>query len=80
MVPGILAGTFYRHGNRSHRSRGDPEGLAAAYNFQRIPTIMVFQGGAEIGRIVESPEVSLEHDLLTILQGSTNAAASSASS
>ena len=51
------------------RSRSDPEGLAAAYDFQRIPTIMVFQGGEELGRIVESPEVTLEHDLVRILGG-----------
>ncbi|MEJ2534792.1 MAG: thioredoxin family protein [Gammaproteobacteria bacterium] len=51
------------------RTRTDPQGLAMAYDFQRIPTIMVFQGGEEIGRIVESPEVTLEHDLVRILEG-----------
>ncbi|SHI04395.1 thioredoxin family protein [Ferrimonas marina] len=49
------------------RSRTDPEGLAAAYDFQRIPTVLVHQGGEEVGRIVESPEVTLEHDLFKIL-------------
>jgi thiol-disulfide isomerase/thioredoxin len=51
------------------RSRSDPEGLSMAYEFERIPTIIVHQGGEEIGRIVESPEVTLEHDLVRILQG-----------
>ncbi|MBY5993212.1 thioredoxin family protein [Ferrimonas balearica] len=49
------------------RSRTDPEGLAAQYDFQRIPTIMVRRDGEELGRIVESPEVTLEQDLATIL-------------
>lgn len=51
------------------RSRTDLEGLAMAYDFERIPTIIVHQGGEEIGRIVETPEVSLEYDLLRILRG-----------
>ncbi|GAA4893150.1 thioredoxin family protein [Ferrimonas pelagia] len=50
------------------RSRTDPQGLAAGYDFQRIPTILVHQDGEEIGRIVESAEVSLEHDLVQIIR------------
>jgi thiol-disulfide isomerase/thioredoxin len=51
------------------RSRRDPQGLAAAYAFDRIPTILVYQGGTELGRIVEAPEQSLEQDLLRIFGG-----------
>ncbi|QLE84058.1 MULTISPECIES: thioredoxin family protein [Shewanella] len=49
------------------RQKADPEGLAANYEFTRIPTFIVIQQGEEIGRIVESPEVSLEIDLAKIL-------------
>jgi hypothetical protein len=33
-----------------------------------VPTIIVEQKGAEIGRIIEFPVTSLEKDLLTILR------------
>ncbi|MBW3165916.1 thioredoxin family protein [Ferrimonas balearica] len=50
------------------RSRTDPEGLAAQYDFQRIPTVLVFQEGEEQGRIVERPtSETLEQDLINIL-------------
>ncbi len=49
------------------RTRTDPEGLSAAYDFQRIPSILVHQQGAEIGRIVEAPKSTLEQDLWQIL-------------
>ncbi|MCG9964127.1 MAG: thioredoxin family protein [Shewanella sp.] len=50
------------------RSKQDPEGLAAKYEFKRIPTFIVQQQGKEIGRIVERPTVSLEKDLVEILK------------
>ncbi|ABV85733.1 thioredoxin family protein [Shewanella pealeana] len=50
------------------REKQDPQGLAANYEFSRIPTFIVEQDGKEIGRIVEKPEVSLEADLLGILK------------
>ncbi|SQH78452.1 conserved exported protein of unknown function [Shewanella benthica] len=49
------------------RTKTDPQGLAAQYEFSRIPTFIVMQKGKEIGRIVERPEVSLEIDLAKIL-------------
>ncbi|MCH1926222.1 thioredoxin family protein [Shewanella sp. C32] len=50
------------------RQKQDPEGLAAKYDFKRIPTFMVLQDGKEIGRIVERPTESLEKDLANILK------------
>ena len=50
------------------RQKHDPEGLAAKYDFKRIPTFMVIQDGKEIGRIVERPTESLEKDLANILK------------
>jgi thiol-disulfide isomerase/thioredoxin len=49
------------------RAKSDPEGLAAQYEFTRIPTIIVSQDGEELGRIIERPETSLEIDLAKIL-------------
>lgn len=49
------------------RKKQDPEGLAAQYEFTRIPTFIVMQKGEEVGRIIERPETSLEIDLAKIL-------------
>jgi thiol-disulfide isomerase/thioredoxin len=38
-------------------------------NIHRVPTFIVYQNQAELGRIVESPVVTLEKDLLQILSG-----------
>jgi thiol-disulfide isomerase/thioredoxin len=38
-------------------------------HIHRVPTLIVWEGGAEKGRIVESPVVSWEKDLLTICSG-----------
>lgn len=37
-------------------------------NIHRVPDLIVFEKNAELGRIVESPVISLEKDLLTILK------------
>ncbi|MBN2746533.1 MAG: thioredoxin family protein [Bacteroidales bacterium] len=37
-------------------------------NIQLVPTFILLQNGNEIGRIVETPSVSLEHDLNKILE------------
>ncbi|MBD3179568.1 MAG: prolyl oligopeptidase family serine peptidase [Candidatus Latescibacteria bacterium] len=38
------------------------------YEVERVATFIIYRGGREIGRIIESPEISLEKDLLKILQ------------
>ena len=38
-------------------------------NIQKVPTLIVSKDGIETGRIIESPEVSIEKDLLKILSG-----------
>ncbi|UJF21919.1 thioredoxin family protein [Shewanella sp. OMA3-2] len=50
------------------RSKLDPQGLAAQYEFTRIPTFIIKQKGQEIGRIIERPDVSLEADLMNIVK------------
>lgn len=44
---------------------GEEEGL----NIHRVPTIIVYKNGVEINRIIESPVLTIEEDLLQILDG-----------
>ncbi|MBV7316849.1 thioredoxin family protein [Shewanella sp. NIFS-20-20] len=50
------------------RQKQDPQGLSSHYEFSRIPTFIVHQGNQEIGRIIERPQQTLEHDLVSILK------------
>lgn len=54
--------------NNDSLYRKSPQHEEAGKNIVRVPTIIVEQKGAEIGRIVEFPITSLEKDLLTILR------------
>ena len=45
-----------------------PDNLEAGYDIEFIPTIMVFKDGAELNRIVEYTQETLEQDLLKILK------------
>jgi len=49
------------------RTKRDPGGIAEAHDIQFVPTFVVLQEGAEVGRIVEQPIVSIEHDLAEII-------------
>ena len=49
------------------RSKRDQGGLAEKYKIEFVPTFVVLQNNKEIGRIVETPMVSLEQDLVEIL-------------
>jgi thiol-disulfide isomerase/thioredoxin len=62
---GIPPGRVRLYGvDRTKRGPGhEPEDLAV----DRVPTVVVRKSGVEVGRIVETPKVSWEADLLTIL-------------
>lgn len=47
--------------------RGLEPGYRARYGVELVPTFIVYEGGLELGRIVETPAVSLEADLAAIL-------------
>lgn len=49
------------------RDKQDVLGKFEDYGIRMVPTIIVLQGGRELGRVVESPENSLEEDLANIL-------------
>lgn len=38
-------------------------------NILRVPTLLIFENGREVGRVVESPVISLEKDILAIVTG-----------
>ena len=45
-----------------------PQDYEAGYNIEFIPTIMVYKDGAELNRIVEYTQETLEKDLMKIIQ------------
>lgn len=55
--------------NRSKVTEGDD---VAELNIEFVPTFIVYRNGEEIGRIVETPELSIEEDLVAILKGTKN--------
>lgn len=57
--------------NSTSTYKQSPQYEEKGKNIFRVPTFIMYNGHKEIGRIVESPVVSLEKDLLTILQHET---------
>jgi len=55
-------------GNQGEAYKKSPLHEEEGRNIVRVPTIIIEDKGKEAGRIVESPIVSLEKDLLTILR------------
>jgi hypothetical protein len=49
------------------RSKRDPDGLAEKHQIEYVPTFIVLHNDQEIGRIVETPIISLEQDLVEIV-------------
>jgi len=52
------------HDSTYKQSPGHEE---AGLNIHRVPTMIVYENGHELGRIVESPVISIEKDLFAIL-------------
>ena len=40
----------------------------SVYNIERVPTFVIYKDDVEIGRIIETPTISLEKDLVKILE------------
>ncbi len=49
------------------RRKTSPGGEEKGRNIEYVPTFIFLRNGAEIGRIIESPQVSLETDMAAIL-------------
>jgi thiol-disulfide isomerase/thioredoxin len=51
------------------RNKATPEGTEKVNKITNVPTFIFYKNKKEINRIVESPRVSLEDDMLQILSG-----------
>ncbi|MEZ4907148.1 MAG: thioredoxin family protein [Saprospiraceae bacterium] len=49
------------------RDKKAPDYTSNTFNIQYVPTFIVYQKNKELGRIIETPENTLETDLLKIL-------------
>jgi tetratricopeptide (TPR) repeat protein len=56
--------------NSPQAYKQSPQHEERGKNIHRVPTFIIYDGKTEVGRIVESPVVSLEKDLLAILNQS----------
>lgn len=54
--------------NHPDRYKQSPQQEEVGWDVEYVPTFIFLQNGKEIGRIIESPEVSLEADLAKVLQ------------
>jgi len=50
-------------------AKSTPDGLETGLNIQRTPTFIFYRDAVEIGRIVETPRVSIEADILKVVSG-----------
>ncbi|MCY4216998.1 MAG: thioredoxin [Flavobacteriaceae bacterium] len=48
--------------------KDSPDGMELNYNIQKVPTLILFESGIELNRIVEFPIQSLHQDLSKILK------------
>ncbi|OZV67120.1 thioredoxin family protein [Winogradskyella aurantia] len=55
--------------NAANMYKQSPQHEEAGLNIHRVPTLIIYQNGKEINRIVEEPVESFEKDLLNIIQG-----------
>ena len=51
------------------KDKTTPKNLENGLKITNVPTFIFYEKGIEINRIVESPKISLEQDMLTILSG-----------
>ncbi len=49
------------------RTKKEPAGLLEGVGLERVPTIVLSVKGREVGRIVETPRTTLEHDLAQLI-------------
>lgn len=73
-VPRFLKSVYLAHNPRLHvkllaldRGLRDPEGVAERFSVTHVPTFVVVIDGMEIGRIVETPSLTVEQDLALLL-------------
>ncbi len=50
------------------RTKELPEKELEGYDIEYVPTIIFYRGDKEIGRVIETPQTTLEQDILTMLE------------
>lgn len=50
------------------RKKTDPEQISEYWGLKYTPTFIIYREGKEFGRIIEEPRVSVEEDLVSILE------------
>lgn len=53
--------------NYVDRKKESPEGNISSLDIKFVPTFIFYKGGKEIGRIIETPKITLESDFKNIL-------------
>ena len=56
------------------RAKQSGDAFAKHHKVKRVATVIIFRNGEELGRIIESPKVSLEFNMLQLLKGEVNEA------
>jgi len=56
------------------RTKKQPARLVRKGSVERVPTFILRSDGREIGRIVETPQTSLEHDLAVLVESAADPA------
>lgn len=54
-----------------NHDKKDSSGSVDSLNVELVPTFIFYRGGKEIGRIIETPQQTMEEDIYTVLKGST---------
>ncbi len=49
------------------RAKQDPTGAAARLGVTKVPTIVVFHGAVEVGRVIETPSTTMDRDVGRLL-------------
>ncbi len=52
-----------------NRDRETPDNLQKGFDIERVPTLIFYKEGKEIGRFVEYPRETIEADILKIVRG-----------
>ncbi|MCR4439374.1 MAG: thioredoxin family protein [bacterium] len=75
-VPRFLKSIYAAANPRLHvkllaldRSKRDPGGVAERFAIDHVPTFVVMVDGVELGRIVETPSLTIEQDIALLLLG-----------
>jgi thiol-disulfide isomerase/thioredoxin len=78
-VPGLIKSLEFAENKKMQvvyinldRQKKEPADAITGWNIQDVPTFVVISNGKEVGRIVESPKITIEEDIAGILTQISN--------